>query len=139
MTSPLLERKEQHLPCLLRASRLLLLGRRRTLWLIRLIEFQFKPLPGRQTGRIPTNGSSETLIQSFLVIPCCILFWKSLMWQIGFKKILRKTRQIQLLILISTAMGFRPEPHSTEYSLQLNYSLLPKWMKRHLSLHIFYP
>ena len=41
----------------------------------------------------------------------------------------RKNREIQLLMLNITALGFRPETHSIKYSLQLNYSLLPKWKK----------
>ena len=50
-------------------------------------------------------------------------------------------------LLNITALGLRPEPHSAEYSCQLNYYLLlarfrvfgkPKWMKYRLILQIFY-
>ena len=49
-------------------------------------------------------------------------------------------------LLNITALGLRPEPHSTEHSCQLNYYLLlarfrvfgkPKWMRYRLILQIF--
>ena len=100
----------------------------------KLIVFQFKLLH----RRIPTddfllkigrkendnctvcNNSSETLIHLFWSCHVTSSFWKSVTdW---LQKALPFFWQIQLIE--HTALGLRPELHSTKYSCQLNYCLL---------------
>ena len=120
----------------------------------KLIEFQFKLLH----RRIPTNdfllkigrkendnctfcnNSSETLIHLFAMFTS--YFWKSATdWLQNALPLIGKYNLLNV-----TALGLRPELHSTEYSCQLNYCLLlggfifgkPKWMKYRQILQIFY-
>ena len=98
----------------------------------KLIEFQFKLLH----RRIPTNdfllkigrkendnctfcnNSSETLIHLFAMFTS--YFWKSATdWLQNALPLIGKYNLLNV-----TALGLRPEPHSTKYSCQLNYCLL---------------
>ena len=100
----------------------------------KLIEFQFILLH----RRIPTNdfwlkiggkeneiyafcnNSSETLIHLFWSCHVTSSFWKSVTdWLQNALPLIGKYN-----ILNITARGLRLEPHSTEYSCQLNYCLL---------------
>ena len=96
----------------------------------KLIEFQFKLLH----RRIPTNdfllkigrkendnctfcnNSSETLIHLFWSCHVTSSFWKSVTdWLQNALPLIGKYNLLNI-----TALGLRPEPHSTEYSCQLN-------------------
>ena len=100
----------------------------------KLIEFQFKLLH----RRIPTNdfllkigrkendnctfcnNSSETLIHLFWSCHVTSSFWKSVTdWLQNALPLIGKYNLLNI-----TALDLRPEPHSTEYSCQLNYCLL---------------
>ena len=100
----------------------------------KLIEFQFKLLHrciptnvflfkiGRKENDNCTvcNNSSEMLIHLFWSCHVTSSFWKSVTdW---LKNALLLTGKYNLLNI--TALGLRPEPHSTEYSCQLNYFFL---------------
>ena len=100
----------------------------------KLIEFQFKLLHrciptnvflfkiGRKENDNCTvcNNSSEMLIHLFWSCHVTSSFWKSVTdW---LKNALLLTGKYNLLNI--TALGLRPEPHSTEYSCQLNCCLL---------------
>ena len=124
----------------------------------KLIEFQFillhRRIPtndfllkiGRKVNDNSTfcNNSSETLIHLFWSCHVTSSFWKSVTgWQL--QNALPLIGKYNLLNV--TALGLIPEPHSTEYSCQVNYCLLlarfhvfgkPKWMKYRLILQIFY-
>ena len=100
----------------------------------KLIEFQFNLLH----RRIPTddfllkigrkendnctvcNNSSETLVHLFWSCHVTSSFWKSVTDQL--QNALPLIGKYNLLKI--TALGLRPEPHSTKYSCQLNYCLL---------------
>ena len=100
-----------------------------------LIEFQFKLLHRRiltndfllKTGRKVNencpfcNNSSETLIHLFWSCHVTSSFWKSVT-DFQLQNAVPLIGKYNLLNI--TALGLRQEPHSTEYSCQLNYCLL---------------
>ena len=63
------------------------------------------------------NNSSETLIHLFWSCHVTSSFWKSVTDQL--QNALPLIGKYNLLKI--TALGLRPEPHSTKYSCQLNY------------------
>ena len=66
------------------------------------------------------NNSSETLIHLFWSCHVTSSFWKSVTdWLQNALPLIGKYNLLNI-----TALGLRPEPHSTEYSCQLNYCLL---------------
>ena len=102
----------------------------------KLIEFQFKLLHRRilltndfllKTGRKVNdnctfcNNSSETLIHLFWSCHVTSSFWKSVT-DFQLQNAVPLIGKYNLLNI--TALGLRQEPHSTEYSCQLNYCLL---------------
>ena len=69
---------------------------------------------------IKVRNISETLIHLFWSYHVTSSFWKSVTnWLRNALPLIGKNN-----ILNITALGLRPEPHSSEYSCQLNYCLL---------------
>ena len=97
----------------------------------KLIEFQFKLLHRHMYQPMISylkendnctfcNNSSEMLIHLFWSCHVTSSFWKSLTdWLQNALPLIGKYNLFNI-----TALGLRPEPHSTEYSCQLNYCLL---------------
>ena len=97
----------------------------------KLIEFQFKLLHRRMYQPMISylkendnctfcNNSSDMLIHLFWSCHVTSSFWKSLTdWLQNALPLIGKYNLLNI-----TALGLRPEPHSTEYSCQLNYCLL---------------
>ena len=83
------------------------------------------------------NNSSATLIHLFWSCHVTSFFWKSVTdWLQNTLPIIGK-----YILMNFITLGLRPEPHSTEYSLQLNHCLLLGrfhiWRAK-VDLHIFF-